>query len=72
MATFIVTTLDNEFRNGGTLEQETADGNGLSVREAFSFASFGTHTITFAPIPSVSVKTAISVKIGCFRSERIA
>src|SRR5262249_25608877 len=45
------TTLDDETYDGGTLAQETADGTGLSLREALGLvnADGGTHTITFAP-----------------------
>jgi parallel beta-helix repeat protein len=51
MANYTVSTLDNEFRNGGNLAAETADGNGLSLREALSLANANGQidTITFAP-----------------------
>src|SRR5436309_611007 len=50
MANFVVTTLVDETSQGGTLAQETADGNGLSLREALALAnaSAGSDTITFA------------------------
>src|SRR5262249_11470927 len=48
---FVVTTLQDETYDGGTLAQEAADGTGLSLREALGLANAygGTHTITFAP-----------------------
>jgi len=36
---FTVTTIDDEMFNGGTLEQEAADGTGLSLREAVLLAN---------------------------------
>jgi hypothetical protein len=39
MADFIVTTLNDEVSGGGTLAQETADGAGLSLREALALAN---------------------------------
>jgi hypothetical protein len=47
----VVTTLDDEPFDGGDITQETADGNGLSLREAIGLANAagGSHTITFDP-----------------------
>src|SRR5262249_60319102 len=36
---FLVTTLADEVYDGGTLAQETADGTGLSLREALGLAN---------------------------------
>lgn len=36
---FVVTTLDDEGYDGGTLEEELADGGGLSLREAIGLAN---------------------------------
>ena len=51
MANFVVTTLDDDTFDGGDLAAETADGNGLSLREALGLAlanGAGTaDTITF-------------------------
>lgn len=51
MADFEVTTLDDEAFNGGSLAEETADGGGLSLREAIALANADPSTadiITFA------------------------
>jgi FG-GAP-like repeat len=51
-ATFVVTTLADESYDGGTLAQETADGSGLSLREALALANQDPttkDTITFDP-----------------------
>ena len=49
MAEFIVSTLDDETFDGRTLESETADGGGLSLREAIALANdaAGADTISF-------------------------
>ena len=44
--TFIVTTTDDEIFNGGDISSETADGTGLSLREALALAQDG-DTIEF-------------------------
>ncbi|HZR62795.1 MAG TPA: right-handed parallel beta-helix repeat-containing protein [Xanthobacteraceae bacterium] len=47
----VVSTLDDESYDGGDITAETADGNGLSLREALTLANDagGSHTITFDP-----------------------
>jgi hypothetical protein len=47
----VVTTLDDELYNGGSVSTETNDGNGLSLPEAIGLANAagGSHTITFDP-----------------------
>jgi hypothetical protein len=47
----VVTTLDDESYEGGDVDSETADGTGLSLREAIGLADTagGSHTITFDP-----------------------
>ena len=49
MADFEVTTFDDETFNGGSLAEETADGGGLSLREAIALANDDAEadTITF-------------------------
>src|SRR5262245_57202091 len=50
MANFVVTTLQDQTFDGGTLAQEKADGGCLSLREALGLAnaSAGSDKITFA------------------------
>jgi predicted outer membrane repeat protein len=50
MANYTVSTLGDELFNGGNLAAETADGNGLSLREALALANGNASTddITFA------------------------
>jgi predicted outer membrane repeat protein len=47
----VVTTLADNPYDGGTLAQELAEGNGLSLRQALGLANAnpGPHTVTFAP-----------------------
>src|ERR671935_136686 len=49
MTTYTVTTLTDEAFNSGDLAAETADGGGLSLREAIALANAnaGADTITF-------------------------
>src|SRR5262245_38612107 len=51
MANYTVTTLDDELFNGGNLAAETADGSGLSLREALALTSSNgvSDAIAFAP-----------------------
>src|SRR4029079_2981251 len=50
MTTYTVTTLNDEGFGGGDLAAETADGGGLSLREAIALANAnsGADDITFA------------------------
>lgn len=66
MATFTVTTAADETYDFGTIEEETADGGGLSLREAVGLASdaLGLDVITFGGPEFAGELTTINLVFG--------